>query len=153
MNDDIYEGDSIYMSPELLQVNNSYQLNEKSDIFSFGLTILEIICRIDLPLNGEGWRFIRSGNFILTKEYFNNSNMREVPNDMIKLIEDMIHINPNERKDLNRILEEYVELKMRFQNLISGTYTRHVASFANRTRSLSDHRLGKRSDSFKSSIF
>jgi serine/threonine protein kinase len=142
------------MSPELLQVSNSFQLNEKSDIFSLGLSILEIICRIDLPLNGEGWRFIRSGNFILTKEYFNNSNLREVPSDMIKLIEDMIQINPNERNDLIKIIEEHVELNMRYQNLISGTYSRNVASFANRTRSLSDYnKLGKRSDSFKSSIF
>ena len=154
-NDDIYEGDSIYMSPELLKANHLCQLNEKCDIFSLGLSILEIVCRIELPPNGEAWRFIRSGNFSLTKDYFNNSNLRENPADIIQLIQDMIRVNSNERKDLNTIIEEYPELKNRSQQLIDGTYQRNASLFAKRTRSFSDKRVAKRSDSYKSnqSIF
>ena len=152
-NDDINEGDSVYMSPELLKANKFNQLNEKCDIFSLGLSILEIICKIELPYNGDAWRYIRSGNFSLTNEYFNNSNLIDIPNDIIMLIEDMIRVNSNERKNLNSLLEDYIELKNRYQNLLNGNYQRNTNFLGTRTimNTLSNVR-DKRSDSFISCI-
>jgi hypothetical protein len=118
------------MSPELLKANHFNQLNEKCDIFSLGLSILEIISRIELPSNGEAWRYIRSRNFNLKKEFFNNSNLKEIPINIIRLIEDMICINPDKRKDLNCLIEDYFELKNRYLNLLNGTYIRNTSLFA-----------------------
>lgn len=141
------------MSQEILNANNFNQLDEKSDIFSLGLSIFEIVCKIELPPNGEAWRFIRSENFKLSKEYLKNSNMKNIPNEMILLISDMIRQNSQDRKDLNTIIEEYGELKARYMNYLEGTYSRNAAFFAEITRSTKELRDTKRSDSFKSSIF
>ena len=80
--------------------------------------------------------------------YFKNSNLKEVPNDIIKLIQDMIKINSEERKDLNNIIDEYEEVRKRYQNLMNGTYNRNAAIFSERTRTKEEDFFGKRSDSF-----
>ncbi|KAM6156026.1 membrane-associated tyrosine- and threonine-specific cdc2-inhibitory kinase isoform 1-T1 [Rhynchocyon petersi] len=51
------EGDPRYMAPELLQ--GSY--GTAADIFSLGLTILEVACNMELPHGGEGWQQLRRG--------------------------------------------------------------------------------------------
>ncbi|XP_006897558.1 PREDICTED: membrane-associated tyrosine- and threonine-specific cdc2-inhibitory kinase [Elephantulus edwardii] len=51
------EGDPRYMAPELLQ--DSY--GTAADIFSLGLTILEVACNMELPCGGEGWQQLRQG--------------------------------------------------------------------------------------------
>ena len=53
-----YEGDSKYISPEVFYKQNNH-ISQKTDIFSLGLSILEILAEIDLPLNGEAWQNIR----------------------------------------------------------------------------------------------
>ncbi|XP_045398326.1 membrane-associated tyrosine- and threonine-specific cdc2-inhibitory kinase isoform X3 [Lemur catta] len=54
---DAQEGDPRYMAPELLQ--GSY--GTASDVFSLGLTILEVACNMELPHGGEGWQQLRQG--------------------------------------------------------------------------------------------
>ncbi|XP_058566185.1 membrane-associated tyrosine- and threonine-specific cdc2-inhibitory kinase isoform X4 [Neofelis nebulosa] len=51
------EGDPRYMAPELLQ--GSY--GTAADVFSLGLTILEVACNMELPHGGEGWQQLRQG--------------------------------------------------------------------------------------------
>ena len=59
---DVEEGDSRYMSMELLQGDRSDLT--KSDIFSLGITLYEI-CRYGgsqgLPMNGDEWQNLRAG--------------------------------------------------------------------------------------------
>uniref|UniRef100_A0A8C3FE32 Membrane-associated tyrosine- and threonine-specific cdc2-inhibitory kinase n=1 Tax=Chrysemys picta bellii TaxID=8478 RepID=A0A8C3FE32_CHRPI len=54
---DAQEGDPRYMAPELLQGEYS----EAADVFSLGMTILEIACNMELPNGGEGWQQLRQG--------------------------------------------------------------------------------------------
>lgn len=58
---DIEEGDSRYMSMELLSGDRSDLT--KSDIFSLGATMYEICLGRPLPANGQEWQDIRSGRF------------------------------------------------------------------------------------------
>nr|XP_019575183.1 PREDICTED: membrane-associated tyrosine- and threonine-specific cdc2-inhibitory kinase isoform X1 [Rhinolophus sinicus]XP_019575185.1 PREDICTED: membrane-associated tyrosine- and threonine-specific cdc2-inhibitory kinase isoform X1 [Rhinolophus sinicus]XP_019575186.1 PREDICTED: membrane-associated tyrosine- and threonine-specific cdc2-inhibitory kinase isoform X1 [Rhinolophus sinicus]XP_019575187.1 PREDICTED: membrane-associated tyrosine- and threonine-specific cdc2-inhibitory kinase isoform len=51
------EGDPRYMAPELL--HGSY--GTAADVFSLGLTILEVACNMELPHGGEGWQQLRQG--------------------------------------------------------------------------------------------
>lgn len=51
------EGDSRYIAPELLQGC----FTKAADIFSLGITILELACNLDLPKNGYLWHKLRSG--------------------------------------------------------------------------------------------
>ena len=37
------------------------QFTKAADIFSLGITILEIACDLDLPSGGEGWHQLRDG--------------------------------------------------------------------------------------------
>lgn len=51
------EGDSRYIAPELLQGC----FTKAADIFSLGITILELACNLDLPKNGYLWHKLRCG--------------------------------------------------------------------------------------------
>uniref|UniRef100_A0A8C8VKL8 Membrane-associated tyrosine- and threonine-specific cdc2-inhibitory kinase n=1 Tax=Pelusios castaneus TaxID=367368 RepID=A0A8C8VKL8_9SAUR len=54
---DAQEGDPRYMAPELLRGEYS----QAADVFSLGMTILEIACNLELPNGGEGWQQLRQG--------------------------------------------------------------------------------------------
>ncbi|CAM9480020.1 unnamed protein product, partial [Ectocarpus fasciculatus] len=56
---DVVEGDSRYMSKELL--NDDHSNLTKCDVFSLGITLYEIISGRPLPPNGEEWHRLRSG--------------------------------------------------------------------------------------------
>ena len=45
------EGDNRYMAPETLQG----VFTSRADVFSLGMTVLCVICDIELPKNGEMW--------------------------------------------------------------------------------------------------
>lgn len=51
------EGDSRYLAPELLE--GSFCL--ANDIFSLGITLLELSCNLELPANGSLWQQLRNG--------------------------------------------------------------------------------------------
>lgn len=59
---DVEEGDSRYMSMELLSGNHGGDLT-RSDIFSLGATMYEICLGRPLPMNGQEWQDIRAGRF------------------------------------------------------------------------------------------
>ncbi len=49
-------GDSKYMAPELLEQNHC---SKAADVFSLGLTILELACDLELPGGGHLWHSLR----------------------------------------------------------------------------------------------
>lgn len=58
------EGDSRYIAPELL----SGRFTQAADIFSLGITMLELAYNLELPKNGQLWHVLRNGN--LPDEFF-----------------------------------------------------------------------------------
>ena len=55
---DAMEGDSKYLAPEVL----SGIFSKKADIFSLGVTLLELASDLDLPANGTLWHDLRQGS-------------------------------------------------------------------------------------------
>ncbi|KAM4595942.1 membrane-associated tyrosine- and threonine-specific cdc2-inhibitory kinase-like, partial [Polymixia lowei] len=56
--EDLQEGDPRYMAPELLR--GAY--GTAADVFSLGVSILELACNIEVPKGGEGWQQLRQGH-------------------------------------------------------------------------------------------
>lgn len=63
----LIEGDSRYLAPELLEGN--YCL--ANDIFSLGITLLELATNLELPANGQLWQDLRSGASHLPADVIN----------------------------------------------------------------------------------
>ncbi|XP_075034849.1 membrane-associated tyrosine- and threonine-specific cdc2-inhibitory kinase isoform X2 [Mixophyes fleayi] len=55
---DAQEGDPRYMAPELLDG----VFTKAADVFSLGMTLLEVSCNMELPKGGEGWQQLRQGH-------------------------------------------------------------------------------------------
>ncbi|KAF3914789.1 hypothetical protein ABW20_dc0101685 [Dactylellina cionopaga] len=72
------EGDREYLAPEVLQ---RHQYDRPADIFSLGLTLLEIAANVQLPDNGPSWQKLREGDLSeipdLTPEGLINSCIRD----------------------------------------------------------------------------
>ncbi|KAH6945075.1 hypothetical protein HPB50_007119 [Hyalomma asiaticum] len=51
------DGDPRYLAPELMEGN----FTKAADIFSLGITVLELACDLELPSGGENWHSLRSG--------------------------------------------------------------------------------------------
>lgn len=73
---EVEEGDSRYLAVELLHEDIPKNLT-KSDIFSLGLSMVELITRQELPTNGPVWHELRSGN---------TPHFPEVSDDLNRLI-------------------------------------------------------------------
>ena len=124
------EGDSIYISPELFYKNIGV-ISHKSDIFSLGLSILEILIGDELPKNGPLWQEIRNKG--IPKEFFDkiiliNDDYAQ-RDKLIDLIQNMTKINSNERPELCNILNDinnYTELYSRFQKLKNRIYEHDI---------------------------
>ena len=77
---DVEEGDSRYMSMELL--SGDHKDLTKSDIFSLGCTLYEICLGRELPTNGPEWQQIRAGSLHL---------LSDTPFEMDRIIRDMMN--------------------------------------------------------------
>ena len=118
--DDLIEGDSRYISLEVFHFSNEKNLDTKCDVFSLGMTLLELIGKIELPYNGTLWHEFRSEDFKLTEKYFENCNLINYQ-DFYLIISDMI--SPlNKRLTLMEIIKKYDKLKERYGLLIKGEY-------------------------------
>lgn len=122
-NCDDFEGDCIYLAREVLESQNLNQINFKADIYSLGLSLMEIIFKIELPQSGNLWSKLRNGEFELTEDFLKNSNFT-VPNEMQILIKAMIHPNPDDRPSTNDLLLGIPQLTLRTMNLRNGCYQR-----------------------------
>lgn len=115
--EDIEEGDSRYMSMELLAGDHSDLT--KSDIFSLGATIYEICLGRPLPLNGPEWHDIRSGRLTPLppptppphdadrhhphSNY--NNNYESDHSDLMTIMEQMLHPNASQRPAASELLQ------------------------------------------------
>ena len=80
-NQDVEEGDSRYMSKEMLSGDHADLT--KSDIFSLGITLYEICLKGKaLPSNGPEWQALRSGSFM---------NPPDTPTDMFRIMQLMMN--------------------------------------------------------------
>ena len=118
---DIFEGDKVYISKELFNFNSKGILDTKSDIFSLGLSILEIIGKINLPLSGKSWTDIRNGNFKIEDNLLKKSNLKENKEIFIKLISKMI-APIEERLEIIQLIDNFEELKNRYELLKKNKY-------------------------------
>ena len=118
--DDIIEGDARYISKELFHFDKNSKINEKSDVFSLGLTLLELIAKIELPYNGELWHKLRDENFKITDNFFEKCNIKNHKEFMI-LISQMI-LPFGKRPNLKEIINYFSKLKTRYEKVICGKY-------------------------------
>jgi len=93
-NHDVEEGDSRYMSKELL--SGDHDDLTKSDIFSLGATMYEICLGRPLPGDGQEWQNIRSGVF---------DPLKDTPFEMKTIIEQMMNADPASRPSASDLLK------------------------------------------------
>jgi serine/threonine protein kinase len=124
------EGDSIYISPELFYKNVG-TISHKSDIYSLGLSILELLIDEDLPKNGQVWQEMRNqgipSHFFDKIILINNDFVQKCK--LIELIKDMTKINSDERPELDIFLNDvikYPELYNRFEKLKKRQYEKNI---------------------------
>lgn len=93
---DVEEGDSRYMSMELLSGDHSDLT--KSDLFSLGITLYELCLGgiRHLPTNGPEWQSLRAGNFM---------SLANTPNEMQHMIKLMMNPNYAARPSAGELLK------------------------------------------------
>ena len=114
---DEIEGDSIYLSLEVFKKKN---ISQKSDLFSLGLSIFEILTDFKLPKNGDLWQEIRYNKI---PENLLNLNMK-----FKNLILILTNVNPSNRIDIENIFNDNInfpELYYRYILLNNGNYVRN----------------------------
>ncbi|KAL3758861.1 hypothetical protein ACHAWU_003133 [Discostella pseudostelligera] len=90
---DIEEGDSRYMSKDLL--DNSPKDLTKCDIFSLGATMYEVCSRQPLPSCGQDWQDLRNGKLPL---------LPGTMPSLIAIIKEMMHPDPDKRPSATDLL-------------------------------------------------
>ncbi|MCQ2815878.1 MAG: protein kinase [archaeon] len=120
---DLLNDDSTYVSPEVFREEMN-KIGEKSDIYSLGLCIWEILTKIDLPSGGEKWQELREGIIIKEASLKNFKDLNEdslkVLNDINNLVSSMIKKNPKERPTALEILQSNDYFKEKFGNFINS---------------------------------
>ncbi|XP_077978622.1 membrane-associated tyrosine- and threonine-specific cdc2-inhibitory kinase-like [Glandiceps talaboti] len=108
------EGDPKYLAPELLQG----KFGKPADVFSLGITILELACDLVLPRGGEPWHQLRNGNIPLeftqdiSEELCNVIYTMMEPDEMQRLSLDQILAIPVVRRERKRRKRELNIRKM-----------------------------------------
>lgn len=89
-------------------ISNS-NIDNRCDVFSLGLSFLEILAKIELPSNGKLWKNIRNKDFdIIQSEFFKNIITKN-NKEFFKLLKQMI--SPiNNRPTLMEIIKDYLNL-------------------------------------------
>lgn len=95
---EVEEGDCRYLAPELLHEEIEKDLT-KSDIFSLGLSILEVLLGKQLPKNGNEWHELRSDELPM---------FPSISTELHDLIRQMINRDPSKRPSAATILRERV---------------------------------------------
>ncbi|XP_014779412.1 membrane-associated tyrosine- and threonine-specific cdc2-inhibitory kinase isoform X2 [Octopus bimaculoides] len=90
---DAQEGDPQYLAPELLEG----KFGKPADIFSLGMTILELSSDLDLPRGGEGWHMLRHGQ--IPEEFLQGRSF-----DLKYVIRQMLDPDPTSRPIVEQLL-------------------------------------------------
>ena len=156
-----FEGDSMYISPELFYKDKDI-INNKTDIFSLGLSILQILTNVELPKNGLTWQFIRTAG--IPQEFLDQIPYLNGYNKILKnLIITMTNHNSENRPNLEKILNDkdnYPFLYERYHLLLKDNYIykfdiNNISNFKRDSYDFSSSignfkkRFAKRSDSMK----
>lgn len=88
------EGDAKYLAPELMQG----QFSKAADIFSLGITMLELACDLDLPRGGDAWHQLRHG--AIPRDF-----IQHLSPELISIIRLMMLPNYKERPSAQAILQ------------------------------------------------
>lgn len=91
--DDVQEGDPRYMAPELLRG----EYGPAADVFSLGVSILELACNIEVPNGGEGWQQLRQGH--LPSKFTNGLSV-----ELQSVLRMMLAPEPSERPTVSELL-------------------------------------------------
>ncbi|XP_014856046.1 PREDICTED: membrane-associated tyrosine- and threonine-specific cdc2-inhibitory kinase [Poecilia mexicana] len=91
--EDVQEGDPRYMAPELLRG----EYGPAADVFSLGVSILELACNLEVPNGGEGWQQLRQGH--LPSEFTNGLSV-----ELQSVLRMMLDPEPNERPTISQLL-------------------------------------------------
>ncbi|KAK8760906.1 hypothetical protein V5799_027827 [Amblyomma americanum] len=91
---DPLDGDPCYLAPELMDG----QFTKAADIFSLGITVLELACDLELPGRGRNWHTLRSGSL---PDYV----VQRLSPDLRRVIELMMNPDPKQRITVNQLLE------------------------------------------------
>lgn len=92
---DAMDGDSKYLAPELMEG----KFSKAADIFSLGITILELACSLELPRGGDLWHQLRNNE--LPFEF-----TQGLSDDLIILVSNMMDRNPDNRPTINEIINK-----------------------------------------------
>lgn len=95
--DDIQEGDSRYMSMDLLREDH-HDLT-KSDVFSLGATMYEICINRDLPSEGQEWQDIRAGKL-------SSMEITNTPEELVSIIKTMMNPKIDLRPSASELLKK-----------------------------------------------
>ncbi|XP_072229933.1 membrane-associated tyrosine- and threonine-specific cdc2-inhibitory kinase [Leuresthes tenuis] len=91
--EDFQEGDPRYMAPELLRG----EYGPAADVFSLGVSILELACNMEVPNGGEGWQQLRQGH--LPSEITNGLSA-----ELQSVLKMMLAPKPSERPTVSELL-------------------------------------------------
>ncbi|XP_062512563.1 membrane-associated tyrosine- and threonine-specific cdc2-inhibitory kinase-like isoform X2 [Corticium candelabrum] len=92
--DEAQEGDPKYLAPELLQG----KFGKAADIFSLGLTMLELSCNVDLPDRNEGWHLLRQG--VISPDV-----TKHLSCELKEIIFSMLNPDPDLRPSVDNLLQ------------------------------------------------
>ena len=94
--DEDCEGAGPYVSPEALFFpNTDFEVGSPTDIFSFGIVMMEIVTKKLAPRKGDGYQALRNGNY-------NFTNLK-IP-DEFSFIISMLNPNPNKRPTAKQLV-------------------------------------------------
>lgn len=98
------EGDNRYMAPETLQG----VFTSRADVFSLGMTVLCVICDIELPKNGEMWHKLRSTSPL---DALSSEDVDKIPEEMRVLMSEMLQRDFNLRPSCRDLLNNKIIAK------------------------------------------
>jgi len=113
---DAMDGDSKYIAPELLEGIFS----KAADIFSLGITILELACSLELPKGGPLWQQLRRKQ--LPVEFTTG-----LSDDLILLVSSMMDPDPCNRPTVEQILEMPCVKQVSCRTAPQPSYTQAVS--------------------------
>lgn len=123
--EDLFGRDSTYVAPEVFNRSFLSEIDFKCDVFSLGLSLLEIIGKINLPENGPLWREIRTEGFKINQAFFFNWN--DYYASFAALIQRMICFDVNDRPSIMDLFNDdisFPELNERYKMLLCNAYVK-----------------------------
>jgi membrane-associated tyrosine/threonine-specific cdc2-inhibitory kinase len=124
---EVQEGDPKYLAPEVLQ--NSNNISCAADIFSLGMTILELATDLDLPRGGDPWHQLRNGQIPAHL-------LESLSDDLIQIIRRMIEPDHMKRATVNELLNTPKIIKLIAMNNRKLFYSGVLSNFKNLFSSL-----------------